>query len=225
MPAPVASGGPTSEGMPQPAADADRLKPYGMDFFAALPLISRWRPMCPSRPAIAWGNTINPHPLLGAAVAGTHETEVGEDGMVVVPGTVMSAHGITRAKSSGSAWAAPARAAKERQLFGRSIETRTISACHRAARRPGRYTVKAESNLFNDGCRRPLPRNAAQGGAAPAQQAGRRGRSLPVPQLGTLNAEVMLEDRCGLLPHRGARAVGERWSAHDLRGDARGPGC
>ncbi|HHX41423.1 MAG TPA: hypothetical protein GX715_15785 [Armatimonadetes bacterium] len=206
---------PTSEGMPQPAADADRLKPYGMDFFAAAPADFTVAPDVP----IPAGYRLGKHDKLRirywapAVPEVTHETEVGEDGMVVVPGIGdVSAHGITREEFRQRLGKRLREQLKNVSFSADLIETRTISVfVTGAARRPGRYTVKAESNLFNV--------IYAAGGASPEgtlRKVALRRRNKLVAEVdlyqflnsGTLNAEVMLEDQdVVFFPIAGARVV------------------
>ncbi|NLC56664.1 MAG: hypothetical protein GX774_07510 [Armatimonadetes bacterium] len=144
---------PTSEGRPSPAADAQNLKLFGFDFFDAAPAGDTVAPDVPIPAGYRLGENdqVRIRYWAPAITETTVEAAVSRNGFVVLPGLgQVTAGGLTREQFRQRVGQRLREHYKNVSFTVELVETRTITVfVTGAARRPGRYTVKAEANLFN----------------------------------------------------------------------------
>ncbi|MDH7569243.1 MAG: SLBB domain-containing protein [Armatimonadota bacterium] len=150
LPFPVPPGGP---GEPSPEAGAEPLTPFGYSFFASAPTDFTVAPdvPIPASYVLDKGDKLRIRYWAPTIPETTTEATVAEDGSVTVPGIGdVQASGLTREQFRQRLGARLREQLKNPSYSAELIDTRTINVfVAGAARRPGRYSVKAESNLFN----------------------------------------------------------------------------
>jgi len=136
-----------------PVAEKQEVKPFGYDFFASAPVSFTIAPDAPVTDSYIYDNNdrVRIRYWAPSVPEVSYELRVNDNGMVTLPGIGdIRAAGYTKTQFREKVGARIAEQIKNPSFTAELIETRTIVVfVTGAARRPGRYTLKAESNLFN----------------------------------------------------------------------------
>ncbi|HEX2999199.1 MAG TPA: SLBB domain-containing protein [Armatimonadota bacterium] len=193
---------PTSDGIPTPEAEAENLKLFGEGFFAGAPTNFTVAPdvPIPANYRLGKNDKLRIRFWAPAIAEETHEVTINKDGVVVIPGIGdVRAAGLSQDQFRQHLGQLLREQLKNVSFTADLIDTRSITVfVTGAAKRPGSYTVKAESNLFNV--------IYAAGGAAPegslrTVQLRRHNRTVATMDVyqfltgGALGPDVMLEDQ------------------------------